>query len=74
MDCQLSSQTVDVISQISTSTAMAMSTSYCMQRRNFSLPNNESSLYNIWKRIDADSKLYNTYWMQIEQVAHLIVI
>ncbi|WP_294611099.1 DUF87 domain-containing protein [uncultured Bacteroides sp.] len=68
MDCQLSSQTVDVISQISTSTAMAMSTSYCMQRRNFSLPNNESSLYNIWKRIDADSKLYNTYWMQIEQV------
>lgn len=58
----------DIVAQLSTATAMAMSTSYCMERRNLALSQRKASNLHIRKRIDGNAVLYNVNWFQIQEV------
>lgn len=58
----------NTVAQLSTATAMAMSTSYCMERRGLGCLHQNNSFMRLQKRINGDSDLYNVNWMQIEQI------
>jgi len=68
MNDQLQPKAIDVIAQLSTSTAMAMSTSYCLERKTLAGLSDSSSIYSLYARTNGDSQLLKTNWIQIDQV------
>ncbi len=71
-DKQLVFSREDVVAQLSTATAMAMSTSYCMERRSLGCLHEKNSNLQLYKRIGGSVDLFNVNWTQIEQVGRPI--
>lgn len=64
----ISKDNLDVIAQTSAATAMALSTSYCLERKGLCDLSEKSSFLEIIKRTNGKSDLASMNWVKIEQV------
>ena len=58
----------DIVAQLSTTTAMAMSTSFCMERKFLSALGSSKSAYSLSKSLDGNRRISETEWIQIKQI------
>ena len=64
----LSQGNLDVMAKTATATAMALSTSYCLERKGLCDVTYENSFLEILKRTDGKSDFVNLNWVKVEQV------
>lgn len=61
-------QTVDVVTKMATATAMALGTSFCMERKMLAQYGDSHSVFSIKKRINGETKSKFFKWIKIEQI------
>ena len=59
---------IDVIAQTSTATAMALCSSYCLERKMLRDLNNPKQNLELFKRVDGKFDLTKINWLKIEQI------
>lgn len=68
MESKTSEYTIDAVAKVATASSMAMTTSFCMERKFLNNLCSGNSCFSLYKRTEGNCELDNVRWIQIKQI------